>query len=154
MNQRLSRGKVCHPSIAEYTIQRHITGFPESGAGIVKTKLRSSIALLATACFALSAITWGSMPGCARTADQPGVHGEHGTGHSHDKASDPAHRPAATQCVVHLCCAQAGTPARDMSSHVRTAVAELTVASAPLTHFFLTRSAHVLPFAHAPPFSA
>jgi len=104
-------------------------------------------------CFAWSALTWGSMPGCAGASGLDAVHGEH-TGSSHHHGLGSGHRPASPQCSIHLCCAQAATPAGYQPDLVRIAIPELAGASVPLSKFFPDRPAHILPFAHAPPISA
>ena len=114
----------------------------------MKTVPRSVLAAILAACFALSAFTWGLMPGCVQQAGTSAhaahVHAAHGM---HSSGS-----PASNQCSVHLCCIQlSGTPSEAAS------VGQLTSTqqnSGPVgTGVVLLRPSHTLPFAQGPPHS-
>jgi len=115
----------------------------------MKTVPRSVLAAILAACFALSAFTWGSMPGCVQQAGTSATH----TAHVHNAhGMHSSGSPASTQCSVHLCCMQlSGTPSETGS------VGQLTSAqqnSGPVgTGFVLLRPSHTLPFAQGPPHS-
>jgi hypothetical protein len=117
---------------------------------MLKRLTSSTLAGLITLCFAYSAITWGSMPGCAGSASQS-VHEPHGggTSHQHAPSSDP--QPGTDQCFVHLCCVQLASPAGDLSTQVQVVGAERSTAPVLVSQLIPVRPAHTLPFAHAPP---
>jgi hypothetical protein len=115
----------------------------------VSNWFRSLVGAVLTASLVMSAVTWGSMPGCtsAQAPDAP-------AGHQHGMPAHPggpAHQAATVQCFVHLCCLQmvslpSGTRALerlDGSGHPSVA--------APIPSFIAIRRSHALPFAHAPP---
>ena len=116
---------------------------------MLKRLAGSTLAGLVTLCFAYSAITWGSMPGCARSSSQS-VHDSQGdTSHQHAPGSD--HRPVTFQCLVHLCCVQLATPAGGLSAQLRVTAPEGATAPVLVSQLVSVRPAHTLPFAHAPP---
>jgi hypothetical protein len=119
--------------------------------GMVQPLIRSSISAVVTACFALSAITWGTMPGCVVAANQPPSHAAHGHGESHQPPDQPGKLPGAVHCVVHLCCIQLTTPAAANVAPARLSTPDRTAGLLPAVVFVLVRPSHTLPFAHAPP---
>jgi hypothetical protein len=115
---------------------------------MLKRLAGSTLVALVTLCFAYSAITWGSMPGCVGASQL--VHDGHGgSTHQHPPGAD--HQPASGQCAVHLCCVQLSTPARDLSTQLHVAAAERSAAAVLVSQLIPIRPAHTLPFAHAPP---
>jgi hypothetical protein len=116
---------------------------------MLKRLARSTLAGWVTLCFAYSAITWGSMPGCVASPGQS-VHDAHGD-RSHQHAPGSDHRPTTVQCFVHLCCVQLATPARDLSTQIHVAAPEGAAAPLLVSQLVPVRPAHILPFAHAPP---
>jgi hypothetical protein len=117
---------------------------------MVKALLRSAISLVATACFALSALTWGRMPGCATGAGGPSPHiAYHGASHQH--SDPPGKLPAGVNCLVHLCCIQLITPAAPSLTLARVGVPEQAAGLVLTTPFVPVRPSHTLPFAQAPP---
>jgi hypothetical protein len=105
---------------------------------------------LATACFALSAVTWGTMPGCAAGTAASGGHvAHHGAAHEHTGA--PGKLPAGVTCVVHLCCIQLITPAAPTLAVARISVPEPASGFTATSLFIPVRPPHALPFAQAPP---
>jgi hypothetical protein len=117
---------------------------------MLKRLAGSTLVALVTLCFAYSAITWGSMPGCTVSADEAFHHPAHGgSSHQHTTGSDQA--PAPVQCFVHLCCVQLTTPTDYIGPVVRVALPKHTAAPVLVTQLIPIRPAHTLPFAHAPP---
>jgi hypothetical protein len=117
---------------------------------MLRPQVRSTLSALVTACFALSAITWGRMPGCANgtgTASPQVAH--YGTPHQHPDHS--GRLPATAQCFVHLCCLQLTAPSSATPLSARLSEPQRLTAELPATVFVPVRPAHVLPFAHAPP---
>ncbi|HZN97494.1 MAG TPA: hypothetical protein VFB61_07195 [Gemmatimonadales bacterium] len=117
---------------------------------MLKRLVRSTLAGLVSLCFAYSAITWGSMPGCVVSAGQS-VHDSHGGGRSHQHSAGSDHRPVTTQCLVHLCCVQLASPAGDLSTQLRIATPDRATGPVLVSQLVRVRPAHTLPFAHAPP---
>src|SRR6476659_4645186 len=113
----------------------------------MKTVLRSGLAAILTTCFALSAFTWGSMPGCVQQPGTSAAHAAHGPD-AHGMHSSGS--PASNQCSVHLCCLQLTGVVGEVA-----APGHLTPAhqcSGPAgTGFVLLRPSHTLPFAQGPP---
>jgi hypothetical protein len=128
----------------------HLLGTEPLG-GMLKRIAGSSLAGLVTMCFAYSAITWGSMPGCATSASHSVHAPAHESGSSHQHASGTDHQPAQAQCLVHLCCVQLTTPADHVSAPVRIALPGRAAALLLVSQLIPVRPAHTLPFAHAPP---
>lgn len=115
--------------------------------------IRPFVSALVAACFALSAITWGTMPGCTAPAPAPSAHSGSGHPASHDHHANPGQVPGTPQCLVHLCCLQLATlssrePASERLSEPARAAGFL--GKARVVH---ARPSHTLPFAHAPPHS-
>jgi hypothetical protein len=116
----------------------------------VKNPIRRLVGAVVTASFALSTLTWGSMPGCS-PAQAQGAH----AGHHHETApvhaTDPGKAPASIKCFVHLCCVHLVVAAASIPSLERLSLPEgsarLTVAGSTIP----IRPSHTLPFAHAPP---
>jgi hypothetical protein len=117
----------------------------------VKNCLRSLVCATVTLCFALSAFTWGSMPGCAVPASTPAAHTAQGHGTHHDHSGKVGSLPGSDQCTVHLCCLQLTGPTRDASTPVRLSTPEQGSGLVAATFFVPLRPSHSLPFAHAPP---
>src|SRR3954464_5803964 len=115
----------------------------------MKTVPRSVLAAILAACFALSAFTWGSMPGCVQ---QPGTSSAHA---AHDHSAHGMHSsgvPAANQCSVHVCCIQlVGAPSEPGSSGHLTSAQQGSGPAA--TGFGLLRPLHTVPFPPGPPHS-
>jgi hypothetical protein len=112
--------------------------------------VRSTLSALVTACFALSVVTWGWMPGCVlpaatQAADASHAHEAHG-GHSHSGSS-----PLSSKCAVHLCCLQLGAPGHSHWTSPRLAAGEQGSGPVAENAFVSLRPSHSLPFAHAPP---
>ena len=116
----------------------------------VKNRMRRLIGAVITASFALSAVTWGSMPGC-NPGQAPGAHAGHHHGMATGRAADQGKAPASVQCYVHLCCVHLVALATSHTGLDRLSppegLAGLTVARSIVP----IRSSHALPFAHAPP---
>ena len=113
---------------------------------MLRPLVRSLVSAVVAACFALSVASWGRPPECASHAVAPGHHqGSHAPSGQHDQ------RPASQTCTVHLCCAH-------LAHEPPAALAAERLADAPAAAGFIgattapvTRPAHALPFAHAPP---
>lgn len=112
--------------------------------------LRSLLSGVIAACFALSAITWGTMPGCVVATKAPAAHAaqEPGTSDQHSKHSGKL--PASAACLVHLCCLQLATPGSVAVAPLRVSAPARATGLVAVTVFF-HRPSHTLPFAHAPP---
>lgn len=113
--------------------------------------LRSLLSTAVAGCFALSAITWGSMPGCVVTANPPTTHAAPGQEKSHQHSDQPGKLPGSVHCVVHLCCVQLTTPAVAKVAPAGVAIADQAAGFLPAIVFVLVRPSHSLPFAHGPP---
>ena len=115
----------------------------------MKTVLRSGLGAILTTCFALSAFTWGSMPGCVQ---QPGTSAAHAAHVHNAHGMHSSGSPASNQCSVHLCCIQlSGAPSEPGSSGHLTSAHQGSGPTA--TGFVLLRPSHTLPFAQGPPHS-
>jgi hypothetical protein len=110
--------------------------------------VRSAISTLITACFALSVVSWGWMPGCVIQTATPAAHA-HGSHPDHSHQS--GNLPGSNQCTVHLCCLQLGGTAQDSWSSGRLGLAERSAGPVGKNAFIRLRPSHSLPFAHAPP---
>jgi hypothetical protein len=108
---------------------------------------RPLLSAVVAGCFALSAITWGTMPGCAFAASPPPAHAAAGHGESHQHPD----QPGPVHCVVHLCCVQVTTPPVAAVATARLTAPDRSVGLLPAIVFVLVRPSHTLPFAHAPP---
>jgi hypothetical protein len=126
------------------------TAHPGGNIQRVKHRIRRLVGAVVTASFALSAVTWGSMPGCS-PAQAQNAHAGHHHGSAPAHAADPGKVPASVQCFVHLCCLQLVAPAASKAALERLSppegLARLTIAGSIVP----IRSSHTLPFAHAPP---
>jgi hypothetical protein len=115
--------------------------------GRVKSGIRRLIGAIVGASFALSAFTWGWMPGCGPAqAMSP-----HGTHHHSTAPGQPGKSSANLHCVVHLCCSQLIAPPAGTSAPERL---EDPVAASRLSEagsYLLLRPSHALPFGQAPP---
>jgi hypothetical protein len=112
---------------------------------------RSLLAAIVTASFALSAITWGTMPGCVVATNAQAAHAAHGQGTSHQHAGQPGKLPGTIHCFVHLCCVQLTTPASVTLAAARLSNPDRDARPLPAIVFVLVRPSHTLPFAHGPP---
>jgi hypothetical protein len=112
--------------------------------------LRSLVSAVSTACFALSVITWGRMPGCVAGFGLSSTHAAHQeTSHQHP---DPSGKlPTSGNCFVHLCCLQLVAPAVAGPAPVRSSTPARVGELHPAAVLVVLRPAHTLPFAHAPP---
>jgi hypothetical protein len=113
--------------------------------------LRPLLSAVVAGCFALSAITWGTMPGCVVAASPPTAHAAPGHGESHQHPNQPGKLPRSVHCLVHLCCIQLTTPATASITSTRLSPPDRTARLLPAIVFVLVRPSHSLPFAHAPP---
>jgi hypothetical protein len=116
----------------------------------VMTLLRPLISALVAACFALSAVTWGTMPGCST----PGHGAEsHISKHhdSHGQTGTPRQVPDAPQCFVHLCCVQLAplTPPGQVAE--RFTIPDRAPGFLAKKRVAEDRPSHTLPYAQAPP---
>jgi hypothetical protein len=120
----------------------------------MRSSLRCLLSAAVAACFALSAFTWGWMPGCAPAAAVSAAHGIHG----HAAHASHAHQPGVQQgnngCTVHLCCIQLATTSADHTESGRFSHPERGTGSVAATPFVLLRASHSLPFAQAPPITS
>jgi hypothetical protein len=147
----------------DFSTVNHVAGtglrppiLPGSCAGVTFSRVRERARKLTcawiAACFAYTAITWGSMPGCIGQPDIPAVHASHG----HDAPGTHSHAkgglPASNQCAVHLCCIQLTGAPGEAGSSGRLTPAEQGAGPAA-TGFVLLRPSYTLPFAHGPPLS-
>jgi len=110
--------------------------------------LRSLLSAALTACFALSALTWGSMATCAIAGAEHGAPGDHA---SHRHSHGPHGAPGNQACLVHLCCAHLAVQPSTPSVVGRLAVTSSDPGFTPGPAIGVSRPAHSLPFAHAPP---
>jgi hypothetical protein len=114
--------------------------------------VRSTCSALITACFALSVVTWGWMPGCTfqtpSSAHAIHAHGQQ-PGHSHAGGL-----PGSNGCTVHLCCIQLAGTGADTWGSGRLTLAEKAGGPVAESSFVKLRPSHSLPFAHAPPLTA
>jgi hypothetical protein len=115
-------------------------------SGMLKSLVRSVLSAVIAACFALSALTLGAMPGCVTTANNTG-HG-HSASHSHQEGG---HLPSTAHCSVHLCCANLATPVVPALAFGRSFAAHQASGFAAVSSRPESRPAHFLPYAHAPP---
>lgn len=113
--------------------------------------VRSLLSALVTTCFALSAITWGSMPGCVSAGVPAHAAHQHQHGTAGDHPAHPGDLPGAIQCFVHLCCIQLATPASAAFALNRISAPEASSGLVAASLFIPIRPSHILPFAHAPP---
>ncbi|HUR94001.1 MAG TPA: hypothetical protein VMY76_05430 [Gemmatimonadales bacterium] len=110
--------------------------------------IRSLIAALLAACFALVTTAGSTMPGCPGQGGgaTPGQH--HAHGHSEGGPGSPS---GASTCVVHLCCAQMALPATAATGGEHHLELPQDPGAAPAVTHRAARAPHTLPFAHAPP---
>jgi hypothetical protein len=106
--------------------------------------VRSAIFAFVTACFALSAFMWGSMPGCINPADAVEAHAHHHSG-------DEGEQPSSTKCVVHLCCVQLASPGSVLVIPDHVSAPESSAGFVAAGGYIPVRPSHILPLAHAPP---
>lgn len=112
--------------------------------------LRPLVSALVAACFALSTVTWGSMPGCATPghAVESHVSGHHDS-HTHSGAGGEV--PDAPKCFVHLCCIQLATLSPAAEAVERFTTPDRAPGFLAKPRVAQDRPSHTLPFAHAPP---
>jgi hypothetical protein len=116
----------------------------------VTSVTRSLISAVVAASFALSAATWGSMPGCAT----PGHATEGHAAGAHDRQSHsrtPGQLPEAPQCFIHLCCIQLATVSPAGQAAERFTIPDRASGFLAKKRVAESRPSHTLPFAHAPP---
>ncbi len=116
----------------------------------VTSMTRSLVSALVAACFALSAVTWGAMPGCATPGHAAGSHtaGHHDSqGHS----GSPGQVPDEPECFVHLCCIHLATHPEPSQSAERFTTPDDASGFLAKQRVAVGRPSHSLPFAHAPP---
>lgn len=112
--------------------------------------VRPLVSALVAACFALSTVTWGSMPGCAT----PGHAAESHTGAHHDshgRSGNPGQVPGEPECFVHLCCIQLATHPEPSQAAERFITPDGASGFLAKKRVAAGRPSHFLPFAHAPP---
>ena len=122
-----------------------------SNIATVRSLRRSVLSAVVAACFALSAFSWGSMPGCAAPASTPAAHGGHEHGGQHDHSGRAGTLPGTNQCSVHLCCLQVAGPTPETSARARLSNPARAPGLVAANLFVPLRPSHSLPFAHAPP---
>jgi hypothetical protein len=138
--------------IAATAVLNNLLPSPPLKGLMLRPLVRSTLSVLVTTCFALSAITWGSMPGCMSTeSGVPAAHVAHGQGASHHHAKTPGNLPGAIHCFVHLCCIQLTAPATATIGPAGLASSDRSLGPISAVAFVLVRPSHTLPFAHAPP---
>jgi hypothetical protein len=115
--------------------------------------MRPFISAVVAACFALSTITWGTMPGCTTPAPAPSAHSGSGHPASHDHPASAGHAPGTPQCPVHLCCVQLATLSSKAPFSARLSEPAGAAGFLGKTRVVHARPSHTLPFAHAPPHS-
>jgi len=120
---------------------------------MLKPFLQSSLSGLLTACFALSAFTWGSMPGCASAAGLAEAHASQEHHRAHHHQSDQKGQPSSPKCFVHLCCVQLATPTGTAQATAHHTAPERGLGFIAASRIVPVRPSHILPFAHAPPLS-
>jgi hypothetical protein len=113
--------------------------------------LRPLFSAVVAGCFALSAITWGTMPGCVVPTDPAAAQAAPGHEKSHQHPAQPGKLPGSVHCIVHLCCVQVTTPPATAVATARLTAPDRSVGLVPAIVFVLVRPSHTLPFAHAPP---
>src|SRR5829696_5789879 len=106
--------------------------------------MRSLIAALLAACFALVTTAGSMMPGCPGQGGEatPGQHHSHG--HSDGGPGVPA---GASTCVVHLCCAQMALAVTAASGGEHRLEMPRGPSVAPAVTYGAPRAPHTLPFA-------
>ncbi|HZA97987.1 MAG TPA: hypothetical protein VE399_04365 [Gemmatimonadales bacterium] len=115
--------------------------------------IRSLVTALVAASFALSAASWGSMPGCATPGHGAEGHAD-GQHDSHGHSATLGEVPEAPQCFVHLCCIQLATLSPAAQAAERFAIPDRAPGFLAKKRVAGDRPSHTLPFAHAPPRSA
>jgi hypothetical protein len=115
--------------------------------------IRPVVSALVAACFALSAVTWGSMPGCTLPAQVTAAPSGPGHESSHNHSS-PGQVPGTPQCLIHLCCIQLATSSPKAKVSERFSEPDRTSGFLAKKRALEARPSHTLPFAHAPPQSA
>jgi hypothetical protein len=112
--------------------------------------VRSVFSAVVAACFALSALTLGAMPGCATAASdaQPASAHGHSSSHGHPHGGQ---LPGAAHCPLHLCCANLATPVVSTLAVGRSFASQQAIGFVAASIIPHSRPAHLLPFAHAPP---
>jgi hypothetical protein len=112
---------------------------------MLRPMVRSLVSAVMAACFALSVASWGRPAECAGHSIAAGHHD------SHDPSGRHHEHPSGRGCAVHLCCAHLvlESPVALAADRLADAAATAGVTAAPGVP--LTRPAHVLPFAQAPP---
>ena len=117
----------------------------------MKSSLRCLLSAAVAACFALSALTWGWMPGCSVAGADTDTHAAHGHATHGSRAHQAGVQQANTGCAVHLCCIQLATTSGDRAAPARVSSAERGTGSIAASPFVLLRASHSLPFAQGPP---
>ena len=117
-----------------------------TGPGMGSSLARSVVCAVVAACFALSALTLGAMPGCSTPAHDTPAHGQSAS-HGHPQGG----LPSGAHCSVHLCCANLATPVVATLDMGRSLPAVQADGFAPVSPVSQSRPPHFLPFAHAPP---
>lgn len=118
----------------------------------MKAVLRSLMSAVLAGSFALSALTLGSMAGCASSGETSSSHGpatHHGT-HSH--AGVPSGQDTGTtRCVIHLCCLQLAPISSYAGAADRCSEPVRSPGFAAKSRVIEARPSHTLPYSHAPP---
>jgi hypothetical protein len=118
----------------------------------VKQFLRSFLALLVTASFALGAATLGAVSRCDNQPSSAGhIQHEHGAAPGHSQS--PEKGLGTIQCLVHLCCIQLVTPTAAQISPDRLSSPAASPGFRVVNSIVPVRPSHSLPLAHAPPAS-
>jgi hypothetical protein len=107
---------------------------------------RSLVSAVMLAGFALIVASWGRPVECA---SHPVAAGHHQR--SPESSGGHQQRPVSQGCAVHLCCAHLAPESPVALAAERLGEAPATVGFTAATAIPVTRPAHVLPFAHAPP---